>query len=80
MQPKDKTGRADIALTMINKLYGIERELKDVSDEQRFIGRQEKNLPMLAQLKAGWIKRSLRCHRKVCWVKRLIIWRATGVG
>jgi transposase len=39
VQPKGKTGRADIALTMINKLYGIERELKDVSDEQRFIGR-----------------------------------------
>ena len=35
VQPKGKTGRADIALTMINKLYGIERELKDVSDEQR---------------------------------------------
>jgi hypothetical protein len=29
VQPKGKTGRADIALTMINKLYGIERELKD---------------------------------------------------
>lgn len=57
MQPKDKTGRADIALTMINKLYGIERELKDVSDEQRFIGRQEKNLPMLAQLKS-WLDKT----------------------
>jgi hypothetical protein len=38
VQPKGKTAWADIALTMINKLYGIERELKD---EQRFIGRQE---------------------------------------
>lgn len=27
VQPKGKTGRADVALTMINKLYGIEREL-----------------------------------------------------
>jgi hypothetical protein len=35
VQPKGKIGRADIALTMINKLYGIERELKDGSDEQR---------------------------------------------
>ncbi|MNJ30425.1 Transposase IS66 family protein [compost metagenome] len=52
VQPKGKTGRADIALTMINKLYGIERELKDGSDEQRFIGRQEKSLPILAQLKS----------------------------
>ncbi len=27
---------------MINKLYGIERELKDSDDEQRLIGRQQK--------------------------------------
>ncbi len=38
VQPKGKTGRADVALTMINKLYDIERDLKEVSDEQRFIG------------------------------------------
>ncbi len=42
VQPQGKTGRADVALACINKLYGIERELKDVSDEQRYIGRQEK--------------------------------------
>jgi len=35
VQPKGKTGRADVALTMINKLYGIERDLKDVTDDQR---------------------------------------------
>lgn len=57
VQPKGKTGRADIALTMINKLYGIERELKDGSDEQRFIGRQEKSLPILAQLKS-WLDKT----------------------
>ncbi|EGI00071.1 ISPpu15, transposase Orf2, partial [Pseudomonas amygdali pv. lachrymans str. M302278] len=38
-KPQGKTGRADVALASINKLYGIERELKDVSDEQRYIGR-----------------------------------------
>lgn len=57
VQPKGKTGRADIALTMINKLYGIERDLKDVSDEQLFIGRQEMNLPLLAQLKS-WLDKT----------------------
>lgn len=56
-QPKGKTGRPDITLTMINKLYGIKRELKDVSDEQRLIGRQEKNLPTLAQLKS-WLEKT----------------------
>ena len=57
VQPKGKTGRADIALTMINKLYGIERECKDASDEQRFIARQEKSLPILAQLKS-WLDKT----------------------
>ncbi len=39
---------------MINTLYGIERELKDFSDEQRFVGRQERSLPILIQLKS-WL-------------------------
>ncbi|NWB89458.1 IS66 family transposase, partial [Pseudomonas gingeri] len=47
----------DIALAMISKLYGIERELKDASDEQRYIGRQEKSLPILTQLKS-WLEKS----------------------
>ncbi len=54
MQPKGKTGRAVVALTMINKLYGIDRDLKDACDEQRLIGRQERSLPILNQLK-GWL-------------------------
>lgn len=57
VQPKGKTGRADIALTMINKLYGIERELKDGDDEQRLVGRQEKSVPILAQLKS-WLEKT----------------------
>ena len=57
VQPKGETGRADIALTMIKKLYGIERELKDVSDEQRFINRQEKSLQILSQLKS-WLDKT----------------------
>lgn len=36
---------------MINKLYGVERELKDVSDEQRYRGRQQHSPPLLDQLK-----------------------------
>lgn len=57
VQPKGKTGCADIARTMINKLYGIEREFKDASDEPRFIGRQGRSLPILAQLK-GWLEKT----------------------
>jgi hypothetical protein len=35
VHPKDKAGCADIALTLINNLYGIERDLKEVGDEHR---------------------------------------------
>lgn len=42
---------------MINKLYGIERELKEAGDEQRFIARQEKSLPILGQLKV-WLDKT----------------------
>jgi transposase len=57
VQPKEKVGRADVALVMINKLYGIERDFKDANDEQRFVGRQEKSLPVLAQLK-NWLEKT----------------------
>ncbi|KPX21433.1 ISPpu15, transposase Orf2, partial [Pseudomonas amygdali pv. dendropanacis] len=33
VQPQGKTGRADVALACINKLYGIERELKGNSEK-----------------------------------------------
>lgn len=52
VQPKSKTGRADIALNLINKLYGIERNLKACGDAERKTGRQEQSLPILAQLKS----------------------------
>jgi hypothetical protein len=56
VQSKGKTGRADIALNLINKLYGIERELKASGDTERKMGRQEQSLP-LAQLKS-WIEKT----------------------
>lgn len=57
VQPKGKAGRADMALSLINKLYGIERELKGASDEQRLTGRQKKSLPILWQLKS-WLDKT----------------------
>jgi hypothetical protein len=57
VQTKGKAGRADVALTMINKLYGIERGLKEMTDEQRFTGRQEQSLPVLSQLK-NWLEKT----------------------
>ncbi|MDP3816967.1 IS66 family transposase [Pseudomonas sp.] len=57
VQPKGKTGRADVALGLINKLYGIERELKDADDAQRFDGRQQRSQAILAQLKS-WLEKT----------------------
>ncbi|WP_223115241.1 IS66 family transposase, partial [Pseudomonas syringae] len=57
VQPKGKTGRADIALNLINKLYGIERDLKACCDDERKTGRYEQSLPILAQLKS-WIEKT----------------------
>lgn len=57
VQLKGKTGRADIALNLINKLYGIEHEFKEASDDQRFSARQEKGLPVLAELKS-WLEKT----------------------
>ena len=58
VQPKGKTGRADVALNLINRLYAIERELKDTSDEQRYRGRQQHSLPILEQLRT-WLEKTL---------------------
>ena len=57
VQPKGKTGRADIALNLINKLYGIERDLKEVGDEHRHESRQQNSLPVLAQLHT-WLEKT----------------------
>lgn len=57
VQPKGKIGRADMALNLINKLYGIERDLKPASDEQRHQGRQQQSLPLLNQLNA-WLDKT----------------------
>ena len=57
VQPKGKTGRADMALTLINKLYGIERDLKEASDTARFDARQKRSSPILLQLKA-WLDKT----------------------
>ncbi len=39
VQSKGKVRRADVALNLINKLYGIERDLKEVTNDQRYQGR-----------------------------------------
>jgi transposase len=57
VQPKGKTGRADIALNLINKLYGIERDLKEADDSERLAARQQRSRPILDQLKT-WLDKT----------------------
>lgn len=57
VQPKGKTGRADMALNLINKQYGIERDLKEASDSERLAARQQRSQPLLDQLKA-WLDKT----------------------
>lgn len=62
-QPKGKTGKADMALSMIQKLYRIEISLKDKSAQEKYQLRQEKAKPLLEEFyqwlaKANVVKKS----------------------
>ena len=52
VQPKGKRGKADEAVSLIGKLYRIEREHKDATAVDRHQARQQGSLPILAELHA----------------------------
>jgi len=56
VQPKDKRGKADEAVSLIGKLYRIEREHKDASPEDRYLARQSASVAVLAELHAWMLK------------------------
>jgi len=58
IQPKGKTGKADQALAFIQKLYLIEKQLKDDSPDQRYQVRQQQASPIIEQIKT-WLNKSL---------------------
>lgn len=58
VQPKGKRGHADEAVVLIGKLYGIERDHKEVGDEVRLLARQQHSIPALAVLHA-WLEKTL---------------------
>jgi hypothetical protein len=57
VQPKGKRGKADEAVALIGKLYGIEREFKDASVEARHLARQSRSAAVLAELQA-WLQKT----------------------
>lgn len=58
VQPKGKRGLADDAVAMIGKLYGIEREIKNATSDERFLARQQHSIPQLAILQA-WLEKTM---------------------
>ena len=56
VQPKGKRGRADEAVSLIGKLYRIEREHKESTIEVRHLARQSAAMPILAELHAWMLK------------------------
>lgn len=57
VQPKGKRGRADDAVAMIAKLYKVESDHKDATDEMRLLARQEISMPALEALHA-WMEKT----------------------
>lgn len=57
-QPKGKTGKANQGLAFIQKLYAIERRIKDDPPDKRHAIRQAEAKPILDDLKA-WMEKSL---------------------
>lgn len=52
VQPKGKRGKADEAVSLIGKLYRIEREQKEAAPVDRHQARQQGSVPVLAELHA----------------------------
>jgi len=57
VQVKGKTGKADWAINHIQKLYRIEKELQNITPEDKQKRRQEKTAPLLDELKI-WLDKS----------------------
>lgn len=58
VQPKGKRGRADEAVSLIGRLYKIERDCKDGTDAQRLLIRQQHSIPALNALH-DWMTQTL---------------------
>ena len=59
IQPKGKTGKADQALAFIQKLYLIEKHIKDDPPDKRYQIRQQQAEPIIKQINT-WLDKSLR--------------------
>jgi len=58
-EPKNKSGRANLAINKIAKLYRIETNIKDLPVDKKQAIRQEKSVPLLKDLKQ-WLDKSIQ--------------------
>ena len=56
--PKHKTGKADMAISYITRLYAIEKDIKNQPTEERYRVRQEQSIPLLNIIKE-WMDKTL---------------------
>ena len=64
VQGKNKTGKADVALNLIGKLYGIEASLKDKSAGEKHQVRQEKSKAIIDKLHVWVINNKYKIRPK----------------
>ena len=57
-QPKGKTGKADVAIGLIGKLYAIERRIAGTEVDVRQQAREHESRPVLAELR-NWLDKAL---------------------
>jgi len=57
--PNNKSGRANLAITKIAKFYRIEKEIKDLSADEKKDFRQENSIPLLNEFKK-WLDKSIQ--------------------
>lgn len=58
-QPKGKSGKADMALGFIQKLYALDKISKEQSPDERFTVRQQQAKPVIEKLKR-WLDKALQ--------------------
>ena len=55
---KKRSGKADMAISLIAKLYGIEKRIKELDEQARYDIRQQESVPQLVKIRE-WLDRSL---------------------
>ncbi|PCI53441.1 MAG: IS66 family transposase [Gammaproteobacteria bacterium] len=75
VQGKNKTGKADVALSLIGKLYGIEANLKNKSVTEKYQTRQEKSKTIIDKLHAWVIENKDKIPPKSKLGEALTYWR-----